>query len=429
MRIFLDVTRTLAHAKKRTPTGIDRVEHAYIRFLLNHKPDKDAWFVVNTPFGRGILSASEMSLAYESIQRQQQGHSALPVTDGFKKLLFELQRPITNLRNSPLCLHSNRTEGDSIATVAFSLAKGFRRFHRLANGTEKAIYLHTSHVQLDRPRLFQWLDRPSIFPAFFIHDLIPIEYPEFCGPGAAERHRIRIETALRLGRALIVNSEFTKQSLLSFVGTSSVPPIAVVPLANSIDDRDLTEFSPITNEVPYFLHVGTIEGRKNIPHLLNVWREVIRTAGFEQAPRLVLIGQRGWECESVLSILDRSRELANHVIEVSDVNDVELRFLMRYAHGLVSVSMTEGYGLPPIEAVRLGTPVVVSDIPAHREILGRSAQYVAVHDGAALAHQVLKLSRQSSQSRIKDAINFAPVAWDEHVDRALTFLEAQINDW
>lgn len=428
MRIFLDVTRTLAHAKKKTPTGIDRVEHAYIRFLLNQKPSADVWFVVNTPVGRGILSASEMASAYEEIQHNQNGGGSSPPTSGFKELISELQRPISNLRNSPLSLRTNRKEGDSVATIAFWLAKGFRRFQKLSNQPQETIYLHTSHVQLDRPRLFHWLHRDTIFPAFFIHDLIPIEFPEFCGPGAAERHRIRIKTALRFGKAFIVNSEFTKDSLLSFVDSNAIPPAAVIPLANSIDVPELTKFPPITNEVPFFLHVGTIEGRKNIPHLLNVWREVVRRAGFERAPRLVLIGQRGWECETVLSILDRSRELANHVIEVSDVSDAELRFLMQHAHGLLSVSMTEGYGLPPIEAVRLGTPVVASDIPAHREILGSAAQYVAVHDGAALTSRVLELSRQSSHSHARNANDFAPVAWDEHVDRALSFLKVQFNN-
>lgn len=424
MRILLDVTRTLVHAKKSTPTGIDRVEHAYIRYLLRRNADENVYFVVTTPLGCGALSSSEMALVFEAIELNQRVNTTRDHTPGFVQLIEALRSPPSPTRLSPLSIRTTRDEGDSLSTVAAALLRGFKRFAALVRDGKETVYLHTSHLQLDRPNYFRWLQRRGMFPVFFIHDLIPIEYPEFCGPGAEQRHRTRVDTALRYGKALIVNSEFTRRSLQTYAGGAELPPVAVAPLANSIQDHSLAAELSLDLGVPFFLHVGTIEGRKNIGHLLTVWRDIVRVAGVAEAPRLVLVGRRGWECQSATSVLDRSRELANHVIEVSNISDRELALLMRNAKALLSVSMSEGYGLPPVEAVRLGLPVVASDIPAHREILKSTARFVPVHDGAALAQCVLELLRQDHKTRTPADDELENIDWDDHVGRALSFVKA-----
>ena len=74
----------------------------------------------------------------------------------------------------------------------------------LPHGT---VYLHTSHLRLDKPGRFDWLyDRRDIRPVFFVHDLIPIDYPEYGRPGEAERHRVRMETIARHAAHVLVNS-------------------------------------------------------------------------------------------------------------------------------------------------------------------------------------------------------------------------------
>jgi glycosyltransferase involved in cell wall biosynthesis len=422
MRILLDVTRTLAHAKKTTPTGIDRVEHAYIRFLLKQDTHRDVWFIVNTPFGRGALSRSEMQTFFSIIEGTHKLDAKTGNTPGFVELVRTLAAPISGDRTVPLTILQPTYEKDSIKTVAAAFLRGIKRYKAIMAERQPAVYLHTSHSQLDKPQLFRWIERDFLFPVFFIHDLIPIEFPEYCVPGAEARHKSRVDTSLRLGKAIIVNSQFTKKSLESYSKAKTIPPIAVIPLANSIQ-CDSADEHRITAPVPFFLHVGTIEGRKNIGHLLNVWRHVVRRVGNDTAPRLVLIGKRGWECENVISVLDRSRELANYVIEVSGISDRELSVLMRNASGLLSVSMTEGYGLPPIEAVRMGLPVVASDIPAHREILKDAAHFVSTHDGSALVERVLALMKPDYPRNAELASSIENIDWDDHVRHALEFVE------
>jgi len=149
--------------------------------------------------------------------------------------------------------------------------------------------------------------------------------------------------------------------------------------------------------------------------------------GEVHAPRLVILGSRGWECENVTAALDRSRELANHVIEISSANDAELHCLMRRANGLITVSMTEGFGLPPVEAVRLGLPVIASDIPAHREVLGDGCEFVAPHDGEALANKIIALTTKRKNSQAQ-GVGLAPFGWHEHVEQALSFINSVISE-
>lgn len=426
MRILLDVTRTLVHSRKRTPTGIDRVEHAYIRYLLKQE-EADTWFIANTPFGSGALSMSQMRRVLERIEERHRERAESQASSEFNELIQALSRPIETLRSRPLTIHKETLqERDSKIAVAKAFVRGATRFSKLMRDNVPAVYLHTSHLQLDEPNCFTWLKRPQLFPVFFIHDLIPIEFPEFCSAGAAARHVLRVKTALAHARALIVNSAFTRNSLLEHVGADQMPPVSVIPLANTIRELpDMNAFNVIAG-APFFLHVGTIEGRKNIGHLLNVWRHVIATVGATCAPRLIIVGRRGWESENVTSALDRSRELANHVIEVSNINDMELHCLMRNANGLITVSMTEGYGLPPVEAARLGLPVIASDIPAHREILGNACEFVAPHDGETLARKIIALAKRSVD-RPKAEASIASFDWDQHVQQAFSFILAEMR--
>lgn len=411
------------HARRSTLTGIDRVEHAYVKHLLYERsPTSDLWFVVNTPFGQGAISPKKMREIFETIELWQNDRSHTDDSSTYCQLLTALREPAGGVRNVPLSLRDkNSLERDNLRGVAQSLLTGGFRFKKLMSDHKPSVYLNTSHILLDKPMCFRWLQKREILPFFLIHDLIPIEFPEFCMPGADVRHAVRMETILQFAKGVITNSNFTRSSFLRFAAGRSTPQIEVVPLANTIRDEAKHGERTLNLSGQYFLHVGTIEGRKNIGHLLNVWRDVIARMGPSLAPRLVLVGRRGWECDNVISMLDRSKELANHVIEVSGISDDELECLMLNASALITVSLTEGYGLPPVEALQIGTPVIASDIQAHREVLGDSCDYVSPHDGEALASLVIKATMTPRADVRRHGIT--PLSWEDHVKKSLEFIE------
>jgi glycosyltransferase involved in cell wall biosynthesis len=241
-------------------------------------------------------------------------------------------------------------------------------------------------------------------------------HPEYCSPPAYDHHRRRVDAVLRNGSLVIANSDSTADELTRYASAHALPAprICVAPLG--LEPRFL-ERSPEPFEAPaYFVCVGTIEPRKNITFLLTLWRRLAQNMG-EATPLLVLAGQRGWENESVIDQLERSPPIRRFVHEAPGLSDVELARLIGGARALLAPSFTEGFNLPVAEAMALGTPVIASDIPVHRE-LARGATLVDPLDGpawlAAIDLALLRRAAPLAPSR--------PLGWPEHfaiVGRAL----------
>jgi len=138
---------------------------------------------------------------------------------------------------------------------------------------------------------------------------------------------------------------------------------------------------------PYFVVLSTIEPRKNHWFLLQMWRRLVETMG-DSAPRLVIIGQRGWECENVAYMLERSEKLKGFVFEYSNCTDEELATYLHHAQALLFPSFAEGYGMPLVEALAFGVPVIASDLPVFREVAGEIPEYVDPLDGKRWAELV-----------------------------------------
>ena len=129
----------------------------------------------------------------------------------------------------------------------------------------------------------------------------------------------------------------------------------------------------------YFVVTGALEPRKNHLLLLNVWRRLVEEMG-PTAPKLVLVGSRSRAAGALVELLDRCKVIKDHVIEVGQLSTPALRQLLAGARALLMPSLAEGFGLPIIEALALGTPVIASDLPSHREAAGGYARHIAATD-------------------------------------------------
>ncbi len=181
-----------------------------------------------------------------------------------------------------------------------------------------------------------------------------------------------------------------------------------------LDDPELAR-------VPYFVMVATIEPRKNHLFLLGVWRlmaEAAAAAG-EPMPRLVLAGRRGRENEQVVDVIERSLFARDHVIEAPGLCYEDLARLIANARAVLLPSFAEGYGLPIVESLALGTPVVASDIPVFREVARGSALHHGVVDGPGWMRTIRELADRSSETtrRARDmAGRFVAPTWSGYFD-------------
>jgi glycosyltransferase involved in cell wall biosynthesis len=147
----------------------------------------------------------------------------------------------------------------------------------------------------------------------------------------------------------------------------------------------------------YFVVCGTIEPRKNHLLLLNLWREMAKQS--KDLPTLVLVGKRGWNAEAVIGILERSRDISRHVVEVSGLSTPALKRLMDNATALLAPSLSEGFGLPVSEAAATGLPVIAADIEPYRERATPGVVLVDALDGMGWL-RAIREKTDSSQSRI-----------------------------
>jgi glycosyltransferase involved in cell wall biosynthesis len=162
--------------------------------------------------------------------------------------------------------------------------------------------------------------------------------------------------------------------------------------------------------------LGTIEPRKNHLLLLHVWRQLVEELG-ASAPHLVIVGQRGWECEQVVDLLDRCVALEEHVTELKRCTDGELATWLGHAQALLFPSFIEGYGIPLVEALACGLPVIASDLPVFREIAGGIPDYLDPLDGPAWRRAIIDYAYSENPRRaeqMRRLSGFTPPAWGGH---------------
>jgi glycosyltransferase involved in cell wall biosynthesis len=278
---------------------------------------------------------------------------------------------------------------------------------------------------MEAPGFAQWLQATRQSPIYFIHDLIPITHAEYCRAGERAAHERRLQVMLQGRSGLISNSQSTLDLLGSWARAQGLPmpPAVVASLAPA--QLRLPAGAPPPIDAPYFVVLGTIEPRKNHLLLLNLWRELVEHHG-SAAPHLVLIGRRGWECENVVDMLERCDALRDHVHEVPDCPDASLAQYLQHARALLFPSFAEGFGMPLVEALLMGTPVVASTLPVFREIAGPVPDYLSPLDGPGWIQAVRDYAASPSPRRdaqLQRMQGFRVPTWDAHFAQVEQLLE------
>lgn len=368
--------------KQKLPTGVDRVGLEYVRHY-SVRPDT-----------RAVLSEAGMSVVLSSSQ---------------SKRAFEL------------LLEQNFASSNKVRKLIVEAACRVLRNDNFMQAT----LLHTSHSGIERARYMHAMKRRGIRTVAMVHDLIPLTHAEYCRPAVDATHRQRMHSALRHAHGIIANSKYTLDTLDDEAHTAGlcVPSAVVAHLAPGLELRARVKR---LIDVPYFVMLGTIEPRKNHWLMLQVWRRLVEQLG-DAAPKLVIIGRRGWECENAVDMLERSAPLKQAVIEEADCNDERLQAWLQHAQALLFPSFVEGYGMPLVEALTLGVPVLASDLDVFHEIAGDIPEYLDPLDGPCWLQSIRAYSdpsntaRNAQIARIKD---FQAPTWQQHFDVVDRFIEA-----
>jgi glycosyltransferase involved in cell wall biosynthesis len=385
--LVLDLSRLMSRAERAVPTGIDRVELAYAEHMIAAHRDRLSF--------AGMLSWGRF------------GRLRTPVAIGLVAALGRIWR------SDPPDLAAVDAAASAIRGLRFERLwrgeLGLRGALRRAAG--RPVYLDVSHHHLDRPEIIARLKRRTgtLFGCF-VHDVIPVEFPEYVRPGHDARHARRMTTVAAHADFVIFNSAATRDAFQPFLERAGrAPPRLVAPLGVETPAPRLpAQPDQAGRGAPYFVCVGTIEARKNHLLLLNVWRRLATELG-PAAPRLVLVGQRGWENEQVIDMIERCPAIQGLVEEHNGLSDTAMARLLADARALLLPSFAEGYGLPIVEAFALGVPVLCSDVRAFREVAGGIAEYFDPLDGPAWHAAMLDYAPPASPRRAAQCERLA--AW------------------
>jgi glycosyltransferase involved in cell wall biosynthesis len=237
-----------------------------------------------------------------------------------------------------------------------------------------------------------------------IYDLIACKRPDWM-PAEVVRLMQEIIAAIEVERDWVTCiSEFTKQEFCEYTRMSP-DRVFVTPLAAALHFRPIEDAAAIDTvrkkygipEGDYFLSLGALQPRKNFARVIESFVRIVR-----QQPRvnvnLVIVGEKAWLYDELLSSVKDADELRGRLTFTGFVEDADLSAVYSGAKAFIFVSLYEGFGLPVVEAMQSGTPVIASNTTAVREVAGDAALLVDPADTDELSNAMLLLLQDARRA-------------------------------
>ena len=201
--------------------------------------------------------------------------------------------------------------------------------------------------------------------------------------------KLFLPLAVKRAQKVIVISRFTKDELEKILKVKS-SKIAVMPLGPTLAGEEKIKL-PYEK---YLLYLGTLEPRKNLERLI----EAYQLAGkIIQLPPLLLAGRLGWKSASITELMKKT----SGIDYLGYVSESQKRMLIKNALGFLYPSLYEGFGLPPLEALFLGVPTLVSQAASLPEVCGQAAVYVNPVDVESIKQGIIDLMKPVVQARLR----------------------------
>jgi glycosyltransferase involved in cell wall biosynthesis len=421
--IVYDVLRLFLGASSHTPRGIDRVDLGYAHYLFDHWRG-DCLGLMLTPWGLRLYERRRVLRGLDRLEalwgESGEAHGDPVLTQVLRQL--EGAEPGPRPRRGRSSLSAGVRQWNMLAATGIAPGVPAARTAPTA-----CLYLNVGQLGWAASWMVRWLrHRPDVRPVFMLHDVIPIEHPHLVSRLGHITHKRMIDAAARHAAGLIFTTASAADSVLAELrarGRSAPPAVALpLPVAPVFLHREPPD--PRLAAHGYFVLYGAIEPRKNHLMLLQAWDELVQQMG-ERAPVLVVAGWPARGSKPILERLYGCGSLRRHVIVASGLSSPALCRLIAHARAVLMPSLAEGFGLPIVEALTLGTPVVASDLPAHLEAGGHHPTYVDPNDRAGWVREIARHAEDHAHvAALRERIaGYRPMTAEDYFAGVAKFLE------
>lgn len=273
--------------------------------------------------------------------------------------------------------------------------------------------------RIRRSFLLPILKRQGVKIVVHVYDIIPVLFPEFCDQETTIRFLDYLGAHLLYADCVIANTKSTLNDIRALCQRlqTEMPKEHVVPLGSDFHVAGLhtacrSDLCTVDlPRSPYLLAVGTIEPRKDHSFLLDAYEKSLRELGFE----LVFAGRPGWNVENLMDRIHSLNRVDEHFHYYASADDSLISYLYANAFFTVFPSRYEGYGLPIIESICRGTPVLANDIPVLREVGREYARYFSSPQMEDLVRNLIQYTKEPNKYvDLKNMLSsYVPFTWDQ----------------
>lgn len=311
----------------------------------------------------------------------------------------------------------------------------FRSFLLPQNPLKRILWAFPRELARSRPDLVHvQYTAPPFCPVpvvSMIHDISYEHFPQYFTPRERRQFRLTIPMTARQAAHVLTVSEYSREDLMRCYRLS---PTRVTVTPNGVNERfrpirDARELARVRERYgivgPYILSLGNLQPRKNLPTLLRAFERLVEN--WPDLPhRLVIVGKKAWMYDGIFAELSRLG-VADRVVLTDYVPDDDLPAIYSGAECFVYPSLFEGFGLPPLEAMACGTPVIAGDNSAIPEVVGEAGLLIDMSQVEALTHTMGRtLTDAGLRERLaRDGLaRAASFTWERAARQTLAVYEA-----
>lgn len=296
---------------------------------------------------------------------------------------------------------------------------------RVVSRTRPDVFLGTN---------FLGLFHPSFKTVITIHDMAYRRYPEAANPYMLRLLSRYLGRHAQRAHAVLTDSHHARRDIVEYLGIPVEKVVVaypgVSPEFRRVEDRRELEIVRGKYALPerFLLFVGTVEPRKNLEILVRAFDRMLSDEAFSHS--LVIAGGRGWRDEGIRRAIEGMRD-RGRIVCTGFVDDRDLPALYSLADVFVLPSLYEGFGLPVLEAMACGTPVVASRAASLPEVVGDAGLLFDPHSAEALADSLRRVVREEALRRSLAAAGLQRVrrfTWEHTARRVLEVLEAVVAE-